>query len=103
MERWLRMFGSIAKMKVKAGSFEKMIDLVKIVESQPVEGRLFMFVYRSQTDPDEAWAVSGFTDEPTYRADAEDPHKSAQFEQWQQLLAGPPEWHDGEIVWDRHW
>jgi quinol monooxygenase YgiN len=95
------MFGSIAKLRVKPGCFDKMLDLVKSVEAQPVKGRLFLAVYRSQADPDEAWAVSGFEDETTYRADADDPRKSEQFEQWQQLLAASPEWHDGEIVWDK--
>jgi quinol monooxygenase YgiN len=96
-------FGFIAKLKLKPGSFEKMLDLVKGLEGRPVKGRVFVAMYRSQSDPDEAWAVSGFKDETTYRANANDPQTAAQFEQWQQLLAAPPEWHDGEIVWDKRW
>jgi hypothetical protein len=97
------MFGSVAKVKLKPGSFEKMLDMMKGLEGRPVKGRVFNAVFRSQSDPDEVWSVVGFEDEATYRANADDPQTTAQAKQWQQLMAAPPEWHDGEIVWDKRW
>ena len=98
------MFGSIAKVKLKPGAFEKMFDLTKAnIEGRPVKGRVFNAVFRSQSDPDEIWSVVGFEDEATYRANANNPQTSEVAEQLKQLMAAPPEWHDGEIVWDKRW
>ncbi len=98
------MFGSIAKVKLKPGAFEKMFDLTKSnIEGRPVKGRVFNAVFRSQSDSDEIWSVVGFEDEATYRANANNPQTSEVAEQLKQLMAAPPEWHDGEIVWDKRW
>jgi hypothetical protein len=60
-------------------------------------------VFRSQSDLDEIGSVVGFVDEATYRANANNPQTLAVAEQLKQLMAAPPEWHDGEIVWDKRW
>jgi quinol monooxygenase YgiN len=92
------MFGTIARMKLKPGAYEKMQASMKDREAQDVKGFLFNTVYRSQTDPDEVWLVVGFEDEASYRANAEDPRTDEMAQQMQQMMAAPPEWHDGEIV-----
>ena len=92
------MFGTVARMKFKPGAYEKMQDLMKEFEQRQVKGFLFNAVYRSQSDPDEVWLIVGFEDEATYRANAEDTQTDQMTQQYQQLLAAPPEWHDGEIV-----
>ncbi|HEY8810919.1 MAG TPA: antibiotic biosynthesis monooxygenase [Candidatus Dormibacteraeota bacterium] len=92
------MFGTVAKMKLKPGMFEKTQDVMKGFEEQPVKGFLFNAVYRSKSDPDEIWLVVGFEDEASYRANAENPRTDEMSKQFQQLMAAPPEWHDGEIV-----
>ena len=92
------MFGTIAKMKMKPGSYEKAQDVMKGFEDQQAKGFLFNLTYRSQSDPDEVWVVVGFEDEATYRANADDPRTNQMAKQFQTLMAAPPEWHDGEIV-----
>jgi len=92
------MFGTVAKMNLKPGSFEKMQDLMKGQEGMEANGYLFMAVYRSQSDPNEIWLTVGFEDEASYRANAEDPNTDKMAQQYQELLTAPPEWHDGEIV-----
>src|SRR5258708_8468620 len=67
------MFGTIAKMKLKPGAYDKMADQMKGFEERQVKGFLFNVVYRSQSDPNEVWLVVGFEDEATYRANANDP------------------------------
>lgn len=92
------MFGTVARMKFKPGAYEKMQTLMERFEQRQVKGFLFNIVYRSQTDPDETWLVVGFEDEASYRANADDPQTDEMAQQYQQLLAEPPEWHDGEIL-----
>ena len=44
------MFGTIARMKLKPGAYEKMQASMKEREAQDVKGFLFNTVYRSKTD-----------------------------------------------------
>jgi quinol monooxygenase YgiN len=92
------MFGTVARMKFKPGSFEKMQESMKAFEGRQVKGFLFTTVYRSQKDPDEVWLAVGFEDEASYRANAEDPQTDQMARQMQEMMVAPPEWHDGEIV-----
>ena len=92
------MFGTVAKMQLKPGSFEKMQDLMKGFEDRQVKGFLFTAVYRSQADPNETWLTVAFEDEASYRANANDPETDRMAQQYQQYMAAPPEWHDGEVV-----
>jgi len=92
------MFGTVARMKVKPGSFEKMQDVMKGQEERQVDGFLFTAVYRSKSDPDEIWLTIGFQDEASYRANASDPETDKMSQRYRELLAEAPEWHDGEIV-----
>src|ERR1700694_5380308 len=57
------MFGTVARMKFKPGSFEKMQDVMKGFEEQQVKGFVFNAVYRSKSDPEEVWLIVGFEDE----------------------------------------
>ena len=92
------MFGTIAKMKFKPAAFEKMQAIMKEFEEREVKGFLFNVLYRSQSDPDEVWLIVGFEDEASYRANAADPRTDKMAKQMQEMMAAPPEWHDGEIV-----
>ncbi len=92
------MFGTVARMKFKPGGFEKMQKLMEGMEGRQAKGFQFMAVYRSTSDPDETWLTIGFQDEASYRANADDPDTNRMFQSYQELLAAPPEWHDGEIV-----
>ena len=92
------MFGTVARMKFKSGSFEKMQEIMKGFEEREVKGFLFNAVYKSQSDPDEVWLIVGFEDEASYRANADDPQTQEMSKQYQPLMAAAPEWHDGEIL-----
>jgi quinol monooxygenase YgiN len=92
------MFGTVARMKFKPGAYQKMEELMKGFEERTVKGFLFNAVYQSQSDPDETWLVVGFEDEASYRANADDPATDQMAQAYQELLAEPPEWHDGDII-----
>ncbi len=82
------MFGTIARMQLKPGSYEKMMELGQAQEARQT----------SQSDPNEVWLTVAFEDEASYRANADDPETDKMSQEYQKLLAAPPEWHDGEIV-----
>jgi quinol monooxygenase YgiN len=92
------MFGTVARMKFKPGSFEKMQEIMKGFEQREVKGFLFNAVLRSQSDPDQVWLVVGFEDEASYRANADDPATNEMAQKYQELMSAAPEWHDGEFV-----
>ena len=92
------MYGTVARMKFKPGSFDKMQELMKGFEERQVKGFVFNAVFRSNTDPNEVWMVVGFEDEASYRANADDPRSHEMSQQYQPLMDAPPDWHDGEIV-----
>ena len=92
------MFGTVARMKMKPGSMDEMRRLGQQQEERNAEGFQVMLTFQSQKDPDEVWLVIGFKDEATYRANANDPQTSKMAGEMANLMAGPPEWHDGEIV-----
>ena len=92
------MFGTVARMKLKPGAFEKMRQLGDAQEARGAKGFAFTAVYRSQSDPDEMWLTVGFEDEASYRANADEPETVKMAQEMRELLAAPPEWHDGEIV-----
>lgn len=91
-------FGTVAKMKLKPGSFEKMQETMSEFEGQQAKGFVSTIVYRSQSDPNETWLAIVFEDEASYRANADDPRTDEMSRKLQELLAAPPEWHDGEVV-----
>ena len=92
------MFGTIARMKLKPGSLEKLQRMGEDQQGRQADGYLFTAIYQSQSDPDEIWLTVGFRDEASYRANANNPETDKMAREMQQLLTQPPEWHDGEIV-----
>jgi hypothetical protein len=66
------MYGTVARMRAKSGAETQLAEQMRIFEEAHVDGAVGSYVYRMDSDP------------------------------YRQLLAyldGPPEWHDGEIVY----
>ncbi len=91
------MYGTVAKMRIKPGKEE---ELAKMIGEQAPEipGFVFQHTYRLDNNPREYMLVVGFESKEAYRANAESPEQNARYEQYVELLDGPPEWNDGEIV-----
>jgi heme-degrading monooxygenase HmoA len=92
------MFGTIAKLKFKPGSFEKMQETMSAREAQEAKGFVSTTVYRSQSEPDVVWLAVVFEDEASYRANAADPRTDEMAGKMRELMAAAPEWNDGEVV-----
>lgn len=56
------------------------------------------YVYRMDAAPDELYLAVLFASREAYHVNAASPEQGARYEELLALLAGPPEWHDGEII-----
>ena len=94
------MYGTIAKMRLKPGMHDRMLELTRKYESADVPGYRGDIVYRSDDDPDVYYLVVRFDSREAYRANAESPDQHQRYLEYREILAADPEWHDGEVVYD---
>ena len=92
------MYGTIGRMRAKPGTEGRLQAEMERFEEARVPGALAVYVYRMDADPQEYYLAVIFADRAAYRANAESPEQNARFQALMALMAGEPEWHDGEIV-----
>jgi heme-degrading monooxygenase HmoA len=92
------MYGTVARMKVKPGAEERLRQFSREVEAIEIPGFVFQHIYRMDADPNEFILVAAFESKDAYVANANSPEQAARYQQYRELLATEPEWHDGEIV-----
>ena len=90
------MYGTIARMKVKPGMVESMMEWGQ--QQRPPDEGDALLVYRSDKDPNELFLVIATSSREKYRARSESPEQHDTFLEMMQFLAAEPEWFDGEIV-----
>jgi quinol monooxygenase YgiN len=93
-------YGTIARIRVKAGQSQKVIDLLLEWDRDrgaKVKGALGGYILRPDSDSDGLLMVAIFEDKATYEANAEDPEQDAWFKRLREMLEADPEWTDGEI------
>lgn len=93
------MYGTVARMRAKPGIEAQLADQMRIYEQAHVPGAVASYVYRMDSDPSEYYLAVIFTSKETYDANADSPEQDARYQQLLALLEGPPEWHDGEVVY----
>ena len=94
------MYGSIARFKVKPGSWEA---LRQAAETGPqAQGPGALAVFQMDADRDEIYAVAIAESEEAYRANSERPEMHQAYMERLQWLESEPEWHDGKVVIFRH-
>lgn len=91
------MYGTIAKMRVKAGHADAILDAMKD-EPTDTKGYVGFQLYRSDEDANVFWMSVQFEDKASYTANADDPRQDELYRKMAEHLDGAPEWHDGEIV-----
>lgn len=94
------MYGTVARMRVKPGMTARMEELSRQMAGEVLQipGYVAQYVYRMDANPEELYLVVLFESREAYHANAANPDQAVRYEQLMTLLAGPPEWHDGEIV-----
>lgn len=96
------MYGTIARMKAKPGAEAQLAEQMRAFEAAHVAGAVGSYVYRMDNDPAEYYLTVIFSSKETYVANANSPEQDARYRQLLAFLEGPPEWHDGEIVYAAH-
>ena len=92
------MYGTIAKMRVKAGMEAEFLRVAQVTESVPVPGVLAVYVYQMDTDSRDYYMTVVFDSKESYVANAQSPDQHQRFLQMMTVLDGEPEWHDGTVV-----
>jgi quinol monooxygenase YgiN len=93
------MYGTVARMRLKPGAEQKMLDLMRAEAAVGIPGDRGTIVYRSDRDPNEFYLAVVFESREAYRANAESPEMHKRYLEYRELLDADPEWHDGEIVY----
>ena len=94
------MYGSIARFKVKPGSWEA---LRQATENGPrAQGPNAVAVFQMDADHDEIYVVMIAESEEAYRANSERPDMHEAYLERLQWLESEPEWHDGKVLIFRH-
>ncbi len=66
-----------------------------------IPGFAFQHAFRMDADPNECFLVIGFTTKEAYHANAGSPEQEVRTAKSTELIDGPSEWHDGEIISER--
>jgi heme-degrading monooxygenase HmoA len=90
-------YGTVAKMKLKPGAEQK---IMKAMEGPGVEreGHIATYVFKADADPNVHIVTTIFESRAAYRKFAESPEQDKRFREMSELLAGEPEWNDGEVI-----
>lgn len=92
------MYGTVARVRVKAGGEGGLLQQLREFESLNVPGFVNTYIYRTDADPNEYYMVVFFESKDAYWANARSPEQDARYQQMAAHFEGAPEWHDGEIV-----
>jgi len=92
------MYGTIAKMRVKAGMQGEFLRVTQFTESVPVPGVIGVYVYQMDADSLDYYMVVMFENKESYVANAQSPDQHQRFLQMMTVLDSEPEWHDGTII-----
>jgi quinol monooxygenase YgiN len=93
------MYGTIARLKVRAGTQEQLKQTLAAMETRNVPGFVASYLYRTDEDPNVLMLAVLFTDRDAYTRNADSPDQDRQFQAMRGFLASDPEWYDGEIIW----
>lgn len=93
------MYGTVAKMRVKAGAEQQFLQIAETVESVNVPGAVAVYIYQMDTNSREFYMTVVFESKESYVANANSPEQHQRFLQIMSVLENEPEWHDGAVVY----
>ena len=99
------MYGTVAKMKVKAGQQDQLIALMDewwTDRAPTIKGARSSSVHKSSAAENEWILAVVFDTKENYEANAADPGQDEWFQRVVTCLDGEPEWNDGEVVASHH-
>jgi len=90
------MYGTVARMRVKAGKEQEVLKMAD--EASSITGFVFSHVYKLDGGNNEYILVAGFDSKEAYAKNANSPEQHERYLAYRELLESDPEWNDGEIV-----
>jgi quinol monooxygenase YgiN len=93
------MYGTVARMRVKPGMESQLRAMMSEYDTLAIPGMNTTYLYRMDDDPNTFFMAVVFESREAYRKNAESPEQDARYQAMVALMEGPPEWHDGEIVY----
>ena|SRR5579862_2232885 len=91
-------FGTVARYRVKPGSEQQVLEMMKGFEASAPQGWIYTTLFRSAGNPNEIWMSTVFESEEAYRKTANSPEMDRQYRSLAEHLDGEPEWHDGHVI-----
>ena len=95
------MYGTIARLRPKAGHEEQVLSLMDQWnrERRPtVQGAAGGYMLRPDRNPSEIVLIALFESRETYRKNADDPEQDRWYRALREHLEADPTWEDGEIT-----
>jgi len=95
------MFGTIFRMRPKAGQEQAIISLFEEWERErrpKVKGAEGGYLVKPEKSPGELIGVAVFSDRESFLANANDPEQHQWFLKLRELLEADPAWEDGEFL-----
>ena len=96
------MYGTVARMKVKPGGWEGLRKLSEDELNLKIKGYIAQYVYKLDSNPNEAYLAVVFDSKESYFANAESPEQDARYQVMMKYLEAEPEWYDGEVIFAHH-
>ncbi|HZU75409.1 MAG TPA: antibiotic biosynthesis monooxygenase [Dehalococcoidia bacterium] len=93
------MYGTVSRYRLKPGTEAQALALANELDTNPSPGYVGAYMFRLDAGNDEYISVGVWSDRDMYRKSAEDERQQQWFARFRELMAGDPEWNDGEVIW----
>lgn len=92
------MYGSVAHNRLKPGKRAEFMKMMEQHMTGTPAGGAHLLIFMPESAPDDLWIAVAFESREAYQANSDSPEMQERYSQMQEFMAGPPEWHDGEVV-----
>jgi heme-degrading monooxygenase HmoA len=93
------MYGTVARMRAKPGMEQQLRDMMLQEMGRSIPGYKTTYVFQMDAAPNTYMIAVVFESREAYVANANSPEQDAEYRKMLDLLEGPPEWNDGQIVY----
>jgi quinol monooxygenase YgiN len=94
------MYGTVARFRAKPGMADALRELSESYDAERAPGYVSQTVYQMDDDPNVFYIAVVFESREAYVANAESEDQHERYLEMREMLAGDPEWHDGEIIFN---
>ena len=99
------MYGTVARVRALPGKEQALMEFGEQLarDYDPASGQIADYVFKLDKGENEYIIVALFSDREAYHRNAQSPETDRQYQMMRELLAGDPEWNDGEVVQEHHY